>query len=297
MANGYIRQALSNIQPGLEIDAEDFNDEFNALQNAFDNTAGHDHSGSATGTGAKISLVNSITGTLGLTHGGLGVNGATTAVTLVGLTVNGATQINSTLDVTGASTLAAVTCTTLAAGGNATVGGTLGVTSNITTTGTISGGVLLDTANRPFSLSNLPTILNTVPSNQTATTTIGDGLTTGVMLGMGVTFTPTKSTQLAIHITATMKTAAALDGGSAALRIGTGSAPANGDALTGTAIGEGSQFLGAANNDSAVPFTATVVKGGGFFSIGTAYWFDLGFGSQGGAAFTIYNVTVSIHEI
>jgi hypothetical protein len=79
LAAGYTRQATANIQPNLEINAGDFNDEFDALASAFDNTTGHDHSGSATGTGAEISLTASVTGILPIANGGTALSSAGTS--------------------------------------------------------------------------------------------------------------------------------------------------------------------------------------------------------------------------
>lgn len=70
MASGYIRQSTANIQPNLEINAGDHNAEYDAIAATFDNTTGHDHSGSATGVGAKISMTASVTGTLPIANGG-----------------------------------------------------------------------------------------------------------------------------------------------------------------------------------------------------------------------------------
>src|ERR1041385_293815 len=72
MAAGYTRQSAGNIQAGLPIQSADLNNEFNQLQSAFDTTTGHDHSGSASGTGAKIALATSVTGVLPVANGGTG---------------------------------------------------------------------------------------------------------------------------------------------------------------------------------------------------------------------------------
>ena len=72
------------------------------------------------------------------------------ALTLAGLTVNGATQINSTLGVTGLSTLGAVGCTTLTASGATQINSTLGVTGLSTlgavgcTTLTVNNTLVMD---------------------------------------------------------------------------------------------------------------------------------------------------------
>jgi hypothetical protein len=52
--------------------------------------------------------------------------------------VTGNVTVGGTLGVTGATTLAAASCTTLAASGNSTVGGTLGVTGSLSADGGIS---------------------------------------------------------------------------------------------------------------------------------------------------------------
>lgn len=70
--NGYTRQAEANIQDGLVINSDDLNDEYNALQTAFDNSVGHDHSGNAAGTGQKINLTTGVTGVLPSVNGGTG---------------------------------------------------------------------------------------------------------------------------------------------------------------------------------------------------------------------------------
>ena len=50
---GYVRQSSSEIVDGETMNASDFNNEYNALQGAFDATTGHSHGG-ATGEGAPL---------------------------------------------------------------------------------------------------------------------------------------------------------------------------------------------------------------------------------------------------
>jgi hypothetical protein len=68
---GYTRQSAANISDGLTIFAEDINNEFNAIQTAFNGTTGHTHDGSI-GSGPKISLTTSISGILPAANGGSG---------------------------------------------------------------------------------------------------------------------------------------------------------------------------------------------------------------------------------
>ena len=53
---GYTRQAAANITTGSVIDADDFNDEYNQIQSAFNAGTGHTHDGTA-GEGAPIETI------------------------------------------------------------------------------------------------------------------------------------------------------------------------------------------------------------------------------------------------
>lgn len=72
MTDGYVRQSASAIATGSVILAASHNNEFNAIEDAFDKTDGHNHDGT-TGGGAPIPLGGAaVTGTLPLSKGGLG---------------------------------------------------------------------------------------------------------------------------------------------------------------------------------------------------------------------------------
>lgn len=81
---GYQRQATANIQPDLVIDAADLNNEYNAIESAFNANSGHKHDGSP-GEGARIPLGTAVTGTLPLANGGTGATTASSARTNLGL--------------------------------------------------------------------------------------------------------------------------------------------------------------------------------------------------------------------
>ena len=53
---GYTRQAAANITTGSVIDADDFNDEYNQVQSAFNASTGHTHDGTAS-EGAPIETI------------------------------------------------------------------------------------------------------------------------------------------------------------------------------------------------------------------------------------------------
>lgn len=80
MGNSYTRQSAASIITGAIVQAAPLNDEFNALQSAFDGSSGHSHDGT-TGEGQKISLLSSITGVLPVLNGGTGGINNTTATT------------------------------------------------------------------------------------------------------------------------------------------------------------------------------------------------------------------------
>ena len=175
---GYTRQdTANNIANGNVIDADDFDAEYNAVENAFNASTGHKHDGTA-GEGAPITKVGpsqdlivsgtnvlpKTTNTLDLGSTGakfkdsffdgtvttddLAVTGGsvlTGNATVVGtLGVTGATTLSSTAAITGNTTVGgtlgvtgASTLDSAAVTNNATVGGTLGVTGNSTIGGTL----------------------------------------------------------------------------------------------------------------------------------------------------------------
>lgn len=96
MTTGYVRQSSGNIQPGLVANAEDLNAEFNALVSAFDNTVGHDHSGSVSGDGAKINAASSLTGILPVANGGTGQNNGKFNIPTRTTTSTGSQAVNTT---------------------------------------------------------------------------------------------------------------------------------------------------------------------------------------------------------
>ena len=175
---GYTRQdTANNIANGNVIDADDFDAEYNAVENAFNASTGHKHDGTA-GEGAPITKVGpsqdlivsgsnvlpKTTNTLDLGSTGakfknsffdgtvatddLAVTGGSvlTGNATVGgtLGVTGATTLYSTAAITGNTTVGgtlgvsgASTLDSAAVTNNATVGGTLGVTGNSTIGGTL----------------------------------------------------------------------------------------------------------------------------------------------------------------
>lgn len=98
------------------------------------------------------------------------------------------------------------------------------------------------------------------------------------MQGLAGTFTPTKSGKVLFMVSGMMKSSSvtAGDGILAQLSYGTGAAPANAAALTGTQIGNIVKYENPTTviaADVFVPFhTQCAVTG---LTLGTAYWFDL----------------------
>ena len=92
----------------------------------------------------------------------------------------------------------------------------------------------LDDAGVVTKLNGQNATAQSTPADPTGTTD-----TTGKMMGLAGAITPTYTGRLLIIVSGnlTNTTAAAGDGAKAQIRYGTGSAPSNGDALTGTAVG------------------------------------------------------------
>lgn len=114
--------------------------------------------------------------------------------------------------------------------------------------------------------------------------------TVGVMMGLANLFTPAKTGKIFISFCGYVNVNSS---GTATIRIryGTGSAPANGAALTGTAIGS-SVAMGQAG--VSVPFSSTYILEG--LTLTTQIWIDLSLASSDGNIAVLSSVQASIFE-
>jgi hypothetical protein len=130
------------------------------------------------------------------------------------------------------------------------------------------------------------------PSNPASTTS-----TTLVMMGLGSTcaFTPASSGKVLVNVIAYVATATAAVSATVGARYGTGTAPSNGAAVTGTAFGGAADPAvtgSGTGNRSCVAFTAVLS-----LSASTAYWFDLALLTANASdAASVINVQMSFLE-
>jgi hypothetical protein len=128
------------------------------------------------------------------------------------------------------------------------------------------------------------------PSNPTGTTD-----TTGKMMGLAGTITPTASGKILLIISGTIFNPTAIaDGAKVQASYGTGTAPTNGAAITGTQCGGRPQYI-AATTAQKVPFSVNCVITG--LTLSTAYWLDVTLAAITAGTATINDVSISAHEI
>ena len=134
------------------------------------------------------------------------------------------------------------------------------------------------------------------PTNQTSSTNpTGTTSTVGVMVGLGYTITPTINGKVFVAISGSCVSDTANVGGNAQLRWGTGTPPANGDAVTGAQVGgiaqrqQGSWSAGATSPFSLSGIIST--------SAGTTIWVDLQQTVVGSGTFSVLNVAGSLFEL
>lgn len=118
--------------------------------------------------------------------------------------------------------------------------------------------------------------------------------TTGLMMGLTGTITPTLTGRILIMISGDVQNNTISDGAKMQIRYGTGTAPTNGAALTGTAVGGLVNFLAAAAAQRVPIALQAVVTG---LSIATAYWIDVGLAAVTGGTAAVKNVSISVVEI
>ena len=171
--------------------------------------------------------------------------------------------------------------------------------NNVTSTGTtivLNGAHSLASSNVGYNTTPAAAA-NFKPANPPSTTS-----GTLVMMGLGstVTFTPHSTGKIEINLTCEIGVAAASTNVKVSPRYGTGTAPANGTAVTGARFGLGADALIRPATPSVVSAVSTfactdVITG---LTTGTAYWFDMAIDTSNtsNAAF-IQNVSMSITEL
>lgn len=127
------------------------------------------------------------------------------------------------------------------------------------------------------------------PANPTLTTSTA----AAVMMGLGVSFTPAASGKVEVKVTGAMTNTVSGDGVTAQIAYGTGSAPTNGAAATGTTTGTLARFSTAAASQ-LVPFSVTDIV---TLTPSTNYWFDLQVRAVTGGSASVADLTVTLKEL
>jgi hypothetical protein len=160
--------------------------------------------------------------------------------------------------------------------------------SNVTCGTGLSGGAI--TASGTCALALNSAIAQGAPGNLTGTASA-----TPTMQGIGATchITPVYSSRVNFSVLATGVNGTALNNAVVKLFFGTGTAPVNGAAVTGTAIGNTRTATVAANGGSQSTAVGGIATG---LTPGTAYWFDPSLASSTGTA-TLTGIDCSAFEI
>jgi hypothetical protein len=127
------------------------------------------------------------------------------------------------------------------------------------------------------------------PANPAGTASV-----TAVMMGLAGTVTPTTTGRVAILITGMAGNSTIGDGAEVQIFYGTGAAPNNGVAFTGTALGRTKTTIAstaAGKSGFALAFVATGLV------VGTAYWIDTALQAVTGGTASLYDVDVVAIEL
>lgn len=116
----------------------------------------------------------------------------------------------------------------------------------------------------------------------------------GVMMGLAGAITPVVTGRVLIVVNGDIANNTIADGANVQLRHGTGAAPANGAALTGTTDGPLVKFV-ASTAAGKVPFSLSWIVTG--LTVGTAIWIDVGLAAVTGGNASIADVAIVAHEL
>ena len=128
------------------------------------------------------------------------------------------------------------------------------------------------------------------PADPTGTTS-----STGVMMGLAGSITPSKTGMVKIEITGTEGNSSNTKTTITQIRYGTGTAPTNGAALTGTTAGASTTYILSSSAERSGLVNQAFISG---LTVGTTYWIDLSVAAQSGPANTasVYGLTITAIE-
>ncbi len=147
----------------------------------------------------------------------------------------------------------------------------------------------VDDTGAAIALSNGEGTAQSSPADPTGTSSA-----TGVMMGLAGAITPATTGRVLFMISGDVGNATITTTISIQLYEGTGTAPVNGAAITGSAIGGLVKFITAAAAQRAPFAVAAIVTG---LTLGTPYWFDVSLADDTAGTSTIKNVSATAFEI
>lgn len=134
----------------------------------------------------------------------------------------------------------------------------------------------------------------TTHTGTTSAAPTGTTSATAVMMGLAGSITPTRGTKIIVIISGQMANDTVNDGATVDARFGTGTAPTNGAAVTGTLVGIAQTHTSLTATERTGFCLVGKVTG---LSVGTAYWLDLSLLAVTGGTASVTGVSIVAYEV
>lgn len=134
----------------------------------------------------------------------------------------------------------------------------------------------------------------TTHTGTTAAAPTGTASLTAVMMGVNGSIVPTRGTKILIFASGQLSNDTINDGATVDLRFGTGTAPVNGAAVTGTLVGIAQTMTALIANDRSGFCVMGKVTG---LTVGVTYWLDLSLLAVTGGTASVTGVSVVAFEV